>query len=125
MCGVGMMLSHAHLSPAAETVPEFERRVVSGPLKVAVPIASRWFPDADGNLVYPPRAYPHNAAIPPDEIGRILKTLQALRLTDPTIYLRVASINIFNGMVSATFSCDGSHYMPHGEFLRKNTAFWF
>jgi len=81
--------------------------------------------DPDICLVYPPRAYPHNAAIPPDEIGRILKTLQALRLTDPTIYLRVASINIFNGLVSATFSCDGSHYMPHGEFLRKNTAFWF
>jgi len=81
--------------------------------------------DPDICRVYPPRAYPHYAAIPPDEIGRILKTLQALRLTDPTIYLRVASINIFNGMVSATFSCDGSHYMPHGEFLKKDTSFWF
>jgi hypothetical protein len=81
--------------------------------------------DPDICLIYPPRAYPPDAAIPPDEIGRILSTLQALRLTDPTIYLRMASINIFNGMVSATFSCDGSHYMPHGEFLTKDTAFWF
>jgi len=81
--------------------------------------------DPDICLVYPSRAYPPDAAIAPDEIGRILKTLQALRLTDPTIYLRVASINIFNGMVSATFSCDGSHYMPHDEFLKKDTSFWF
>jgi hypothetical protein len=81
--------------------------------------------DADICLLYPPRAYPPDAAIAPNEIGRILTTLQALRLTDPTFYLRVASINIFNGMVSATFSCDGSHYMPHDEFLKKDTSFWF
>jgi len=81
--------------------------------------------DPDICLIYPPRAYPVDAAVAPSDIGRILNTLQALRLTDPTIYLRLASINIFNGMVSATFSCDGSHYMPHGEFLAKDTSFWF
>ncbi len=81
--------------------------------------------DPDICLVYPPRPYPPDAAIPPDDIARILNTLQALRLTDPTIYLRVASLNIFNGMVSATFSCDGSHYMPHSEFLTKDVSFWF
>ncbi|MDT3707792.1 MAG: PDC sensor domain-containing protein [Thiobacillus sp.] len=81
--------------------------------------------DPDICLVYPPRAYPPDAAIKPDEIGRILNTLQVLRVTDPTIYLRVASINVFNGMVSATFSCDGSHFMPHDEFLAKDISFWF
>lgn len=81
--------------------------------------------DPDICLVYPPRAYPPDAAIATAEVSRILATLQALRLTDPTLYLRVASINIFNGMVSATFSCDGSHYMPHDEFLAKDTSFWF
>ncbi len=81
--------------------------------------------DPDICLVYPPHAYPPDATIAPDEVGRILATLQVLRLTDPTIYLRVASINIFNGMVSATFSCDGSHYMPHSEFLAKDASFWF
>jgi hypothetical protein len=80
--------------------------------------------DPDICLLYPPRAYPPDAAIAPDDVGRILATLQALRLTDPTLYLRVASINLFNGMVSATFSCDGSHYMPHDEFLAKDTSFW-
>ena len=80
--------------------------------------------DPDICLIYPPHPYPPDAAIAPSEISRILNTLQVLRLTDPTIYLRMASINIFNGMVSLTFSCDGSHYMPHDEFLAKDTSFW-
>ncbi len=45
-------------------------------------------------------------------------------LADETIYLRVGSINIINGMIGLTFSCDGSHYMPVAEFLNKNLAFW-
>jgi hypothetical protein len=81
--------------------------------------------DPDICLVYPPRPYPTEAAIPQRDIHRILETMQALRLTDATFYLRMASINLFNGMVSVTFSCDGSHYMPHTEFLMKNTTFWF
>src|SRR5512143_13663 len=81
--------------------------------------------DPDICLVYPPRDYPADAAIPQDRIDRILDTMQALRLSDPTFYLRMASINIFNDMVSVTFSCDGSHYMPHVEFLMKGTSFWF
>ena len=81
--------------------------------------------DPDICLIYPSRPYPADAAIPPGDINRILGTMQALRLTDPTFYLRMASINIFNGLVSVTFSCDGSHYMPHVEFLMKDTSFWF
>jgi len=81
--------------------------------------------DPDICLLYPPRPYPADAAIPPGDINRILGTMQALRLTDPTFYLRMASINIFNGLVSVTFSCDGSHYMPHVEFLMRDTSFWF
>jgi len=81
--------------------------------------------DPDICLVYPTCAYPADAVIPQHDIRRILNTMRALRLTDPTIYLRTASVNIFNGMVSVTFSCDGSHYMPHVEFLMKSTSFWF
>jgi hypothetical protein len=81
--------------------------------------------DPDICLVYPPRRYPPDAAIPQSEVSRILETMRALRLTDPTFYLRMASINLFNDLVSVTFSCDGSHYMPHVEFLMKNTGFWF
>ena len=81
--------------------------------------------DPDICLVFPSRPYPRDATIPQDDVKQILHTLQSLRMTDPTFYLRTASINIFNGMVSLTFSCDGSHYMPYDEFLLKDTSFWF
>ena len=35
-----------------------------------------------------------------------------------------STINIFNGMLSLTFSCDGSHYMHYKEFLEKGVTFW-
>lgn len=81
--------------------------------------------DPDICLVYPLQPYPLDAAIPQADIRRILNVMRALRLSDPNIYLRTASINIFNGMISLTFSCDGSHYMPYVEFLMKDTSFWF
>ena len=80
--------------------------------------------DPDICLVYPSRPYPPDAAVPRTDITRILDGMQALRMVDTTIYLRTASINIFNGMVSLTFSCDGSHYMRYDEFLAKGPAFW-
>ena len=80
--------------------------------------------DPDICLVFPSRAYPADAAIPQTDIARILDAMRALRLVDTTIYLRTASINIFNGMVSLTFSCDGSHYMRYDEFLAKGADFW-
>jgi len=80
--------------------------------------------DTDICLVYPSRPYPVDAAIPRTEITAILDGMQALRMIDTNIYLRMASINIFNGMVSLTFSCDGSHYMRYNEFLEKGTVFW-
>lgn len=81
--------------------------------------------DADICLVYPPSLYPRDASIPQHRIEQILSTMRALRFADPVIYLRTASINLFNGMISLTFSCDGSHYMPYREFLLKDTTFWF
>ena len=81
--------------------------------------------DPDICLVYPLRAYPIDVQIPSDRIVAIFDTFKALRLADENIYLRLATINLYNGLVSVTFSCDGSHYMPYEEFLRKNTAFWF
>jgi hypothetical protein len=80
--------------------------------------------DTDICLLYPSRPYPADAAIPRDKITRILDSMQSLRMVDTTIYLRTASINIFNGMLSLTFSCDGSHYMRFDEFLAKGPAFW-
>ena len=81
--------------------------------------------DPDICLVYPCQLYHAESLIPPDKIAPILDTLRVLRTSDENIYLRLASINLFNGMISLTFSCDGSHYMPYDEFLHKNTDFWF
>ena len=59
------------------------------------------------------------------DVLRILSRLKALRMADENIYLRMSSINLFNGMVSLTFSCDGTHYMQYDEFLGKDGPFWF
>ena len=80
--------------------------------------------DPDICLLYPSHAYPADAVIPRKEIARVLDGMRALRTVDTTIYLRTASINIYNGMLSLTFSCDGSHYMRYDEFLARGPAFW-
>ena len=80
--------------------------------------------DPDICLLYARRPYPDNALIPQERIGSILNNMRQLRLADETLYLRSASINIFNGMLSLTFSCDGTHYMSWQEFLDKDMTFW-
>jgi hypothetical protein len=75
-------------------------------------------------LVYPHRRYPENAKIPADKVSRILQSFRQLRYMDETLYLRSGMLNIFNGIVGLTFSCDGSHYMPWDEFLEKDLEFW-
>ncbi len=81
---------------------------------------------SDPNLcmAYPRCPYPENAVVPADRIREILNTFKALRFMDETLYLRSGTLNIFNGLVGLTFSCDGSHYMPWDEFLDKNLGFW-
>lgn len=75
-------------------------------------------------LAYPNRKYPLDASIPESQIRPILDNLHQLRYMDDTLYLRAGALNIFNGIISLTFSCDGSHYIPFDEFLNKEHAFW-
>ena len=75
-------------------------------------------------LAYPNREYPKDASIPKSEVGLILENLAHLRTMDDTLYLRAGALNIFNGIISLNFSCDGSHYIPYKEFLNKEHAFW-
>lgn len=75
-------------------------------------------------LAYPHCPYPQDAAIPAARVHEVLAIFKALRFMDETLYLRSGALNIFNGIVSLTFSCDGSHYMPWEEFLKKNLGFW-
>jgi hypothetical protein len=80
--------------------------------------------DADICLVYPRRDYPSDAMVPADKVTKVLRCFRDLRFMDETLYLRSGTLNIFNGIVGLTFSCDGSHYMPWQEFLDKNLGFW-
>lgn len=73
---------------------------------------------------YPIQPYHHRAQTSPQQITAALKLFKVLRYLDDNIYLRAASINIINGIVGLTFSCDGSHYMPVEEFLAKDIRFW-
>lgn len=75
-------------------------------------------------MAYPKQTYPADAVVPADEIRKVFEGLRALRLMDDTFYLRSGTLNIFNGIVGLTFSCDGSHYIPWDEFLQKDEAFW-
>lgn len=80
--------------------------------------------DPDICLAYPRHPYPEGAVVPAGRIREILDGLRELRFMDEMFYLRAGAVNIFNGMVSLTFSCDGSHYIPWDEFLNKEHAFW-
>ena len=75
-------------------------------------------------LAYPNSEYSKDAAIPKSEIRPILDSLRQLRFMDDTLYLRSGALNIFNGIISLNFSCDGSHYLPYDEFINKEHAFW-
>jgi len=76
-------------------------------------------------LAYPGTSYPPDAIIDKREIRDVLDRFVNLRLGDSVIYLRSASLNLINGLVSLNFSCDGTHYMPAREFLGKDDQFWF
>jgi len=80
--------------------------------------------DPDICLAYPRTPYAKDALIPAEQIRTVLDSFQALRLMDEMFYLRSATLNIFNGIVGLTFSCDGSHYIPYDEFLGMDNEFW-
>ena len=115
----GMFQCVLHFSSSRATI-----WVVDDPYRYRI-LQSDALSDPDICMAYPRRDYPRDADIPAEKVGSILRGLQTLRFADDTIYLRSASLNIFNGLISLTFSCDGSHYMPYSEFLDKDATFWF
>lgn len=80
--------------------------------------------DPDVCLAFQKAPYPASAEIAPANIRPLLESFRDLRFADETIYLRFASLNIYNGLVGLTFSCDGSHSIYADEFLQKGLAFW-
>ena len=74
-------------------------------------------------LAFNRQAYPARATVRPEQVRSILNKFRYLREADDVIYLRSGSLNIINGIVGLTFSCDGSHYIPAGEFLSDECKF--
>jgi len=114
----GMFQSVIHFSSSRATI-----WLMNDPYRYHI-LQAEELSDPDICLAYPTHQYPNDALIPASAIYAIFENMKQLRFTDENIYLRSASINIFNGMVSLTFSCDGSHYMPYNEFIDKNINFW-
>lgn len=54
--------------------------------------------------------------IPPSQLPGVLSEFKRLRFKDPNIYLRNGSVNLANGIIGMSFSCDGSHYLTYDEF---------
>ncbi len=115
----GVFQASIHFSSSQATI-----RTIDDPYRYRI-LDQEILGDPDICLLFPLKPYPMNAEIPRDEVKDILEIMRALRTSDPTFYLRNSSINLFNGMISLTFSCDGSHYIPHTEFLLKGVNFWF
>ncbi|MGB5305623.1 MAG: PDC sensor domain-containing protein [Gammaproteobacteria bacterium] len=114
----GMFQGVFHFSSSRATV-----WFVSDPFRYRI-LDHEALSDPDICMLYPCRPYPDNALIPQARILDILNGMRSLRTADDTLYLRSSSINIFNGMISLTFSCDGTHYMSWQEFIDKDMTFW-
>jgi hypothetical protein len=54
-----------------------------------------------------------------DDVDMILSEFKRLRLSDKTLYMRNGSINLINGMIGMTFSCDGAHYIDYKTFCER------
>jgi hypothetical protein len=74
-------------------------------------------------LEYRKQAYPARATVRREQVRMVLEKFEQLRVADDVIYLRSGSLNIINGIVGLTFSCDGSHYIPVDEFLSEECKF--
>ena len=53
----------------------------------------------------------------------VFEEFRRLRLTDETVYLRNGAINVINGMINMSFSCDGTHYIDHRTFFERLESF--
>jgi hypothetical protein len=92
--------------------------LLDDPLRYRVHLKNE-FLKLNAYYTYPLKDYTCDAVISPQSITQIFEGFKKLRLKDPQIYLRSGSLNIMNGIVGLNFSCDGSHYINHNEFLLK------
>ncbi|MDM8565505.1 PDC sensor domain-containing protein [Candidatus Halobeggiatoa sp. HSG11] len=81
--------------------------------------------EPDMHLTYPQCPFPTQSKVSIEEVQLVLERFHILQLVNDEIYLRSASINIMNAMVSLSFSFSGSKYIPVADFLRGELSDWF
>lgn len=57
------------------------------------------------------------------QVVRLLAEFKRLRLSDETLYLRNGAVNMINGMINMSFSCDGTQYLDHKTFFEQLDTF--
>ncbi len=80
--------------------------------------------NANMYLAYSKQHYSENAIVSTAQVREVLEKFRILRLASDSIYLRTSSLNVINGMVGLSFSCEGSQYMTVESFLIKDLVFW-
>lgn len=75
-------------------------------------------------LRFPKRSYDCHTQLEVDKVPLVFAQLKALRQSDDTVYLRSGSVNIINGRIGLTLSCDGSQYLSADEFLNHDLTYW-
>jgi hypothetical protein len=119
ICDRGVFHAKLHFSSSRATL-----WMTDDPFRYRVHVLEEIF-DPSICMAYPSRSYAEQTIVPTALVRPVLEQFKVLRNADNNVYLRSGSINVFNGMVGLTFSCDGSHYMPVEEFLAKDDSFWF
>jgi hypothetical protein len=90
--------------------------LLSDPLRYRVYVKDEFLDSAFCNT-FPRMTYTPWATVPRRAITHVLGEFRRLRTMDPHLYLRSGSLNVVNGLVGLNFSCDGSHYLDHADFL--------
>ncbi len=75
-------------------------------------------------IQYPKQTYIRQANTDQENIPLVMAQIKALREGNDTNYLRSASLNIINNLVSLTFVSDGTQYIAAGEFLNRELPYW-
>lgn len=70
-------------------------------------------------LLYPKKKYPVDAKVTQEQVKDVFGKFKHMRFMDDNLYLKTASLNIMNGTIGLSFSCDGNHYLSVEDFLEN------
>ena len=118
VCDHGAYYIHVNFSKAYMTI-----RFVDNPFSCRLysvnEIMNRQF-----SLSYPQQSYLSHARLKQDSVSIVLGHFAVLSMTDDSIRLTAASLNIINGVVGLTFSDGSSFSMSSDGFLNGAIPFY-